>query len=67
MNTFCGTNERDRDDEAAQFIDGVQSFLEVRVARDVCVIRVRQDRAANFFAPTVLAQPCYAHKRVAFG
>src|SRR6266853_6757032 len=26
---------------------------------------MRQDRAASFFAPTVFAQPCYAHERMA--
>src|SRR5207245_11789707 len=41
MNTFCRSNERDSNDEAAYFIDGIERFLKRRLARDVCVIRVR--------------------------
>ena len=28
---------------------------------------MREDRAADFFAPAFLSEPCYADKRVAFG
>src|SRR6266403_1111618 len=44
-----------------------KGFLQRRLRRNAGIIRVRQNRVANFFAPAVLAQPRYADKWMAFG
>ena len=66
MNAFCWANEGDSNDEAAQLIDGVERFLQRRLARDVRVIRVRKNRAADFVAPAVLTEPRNSDERMAF-
>src|SRR6266403_371715 len=67
VNAFRWPNERDGDDEAAQFVHRAKGFLQRRLRRNAGVIRVRQNRVANFFAPAVLAQPRYADEWMAFG
>ena len=64
---FRRTNQRDGNYEAAQLIDGVEGLFEGCLARDLCVIRVRKNCAADFFAPAVLAQPRNADEWMAIG
>src|ERR1700745_190755 len=66
-NAFAWANECDSNDEAAQLIDGVECFLQCCLARDVCVISMRKNRTADFFAPAILAQPRNANEWMAFG
>ena len=67
VNALRRPHPRDGNDESAQFISRIKSFLEQRLARDALVIRVRKNRPADFFTPALIAQPRHPDERVPFG
>src|SRR5207248_10910862 len=67
MDDFVWANAGHRDDNPTQFVNCIEGSLEGRLTRNVRVIRVRKNRAADFVAPAVLTEPRNSDERMAFG
>ena len=67
VNAFRRPNARHRHDESAQLIDGIERFLERRLARDAGIIRMRKNRATNLSLHPCSRSQRHADERMTFG